>query len=127
VCIPLVGASSGTRDLTYSEFISAIKSGTVESVEIAGNSITGTFATDDGGHFRTYAPAVTKELLELLGAHGVTVVALPQAAPWRLPLFLLVGLCLVVTLILAQLSGRVRRVEELLRELSSQIGGPRGS
>jgi len=61
---------------SYSEFISRLDAGQVESVVINGNHITGRLK--EAGEFSTYVPAITDGLLTQLREQKVEVVARPQ-------------------------------------------------
>ncbi len=84
------------QQLAYSDFMSSVDSGQVQSVTIRGNEITGTF--QDGHAFRTYAPESTDVVQPLL-AKGVKVKAAPPPEPSFLmsllissfPVLLLIG------------------------------------
>jgi cell division protease FtsH len=82
---------------TFSEFLSMIENGQVESVVIEESHIRGESAD---GTFTTYAPAVTDELVAKLHAHSIDIKAQPkpEAGFWRqvlimwFPLLLFIGL-----------------------------------
>ncbi len=84
------------QQLAYSDFMSSVDSGQVQSVTIRGNEIIGTF--QDGHGFRTYAPDSTDVVQPLL-AKGVKVKAAPPPEPSFLmsllissfPVLLLIG------------------------------------
>lgn len=85
-----------SQSVTFSNFISAVKSGQVKKVVIKGQDIKGRFV--DGSSFKTFAPTdaePTKILLE----NGVEIVAKPkEESPWYMtvlvswfPMLLLIG------------------------------------
>jgi cell division protease FtsH len=87
-------------ELAYSEFITEVEHGAVESVTIEeGGRITGTKG-GTGDEFNTFAPAVTEELLAALKEADVKVRAQPreESSFWRqilimwFPLLLFIGL-----------------------------------
>ena len=55
------GSQAAPGNIAYSQFISDVKSGRVESVIIQGNTITGKFSDSSG--FTTYSPETTNEAL----------------------------------------------------------------
>src|SRR5690606_25427585 len=67
------GAPALSGNIPYSEFITDVKSGQVESVTIEGNTITGTL--NDGSRFTTYSPETSNEaLIGTLLDHNVQIV-----------------------------------------------------
>jgi len=68
------GASS---EIPFSEMISRVDAGEVESVEIAGEQITG--VTQDGSRFVTYAPPNADGLADRLYDEGVEITAKPTS------------------------------------------------
>jgi cell division protease FtsH len=88
-----------SQPLSYSQFISDVKSGRVERVIIDENVIRG--RTTDGGEFITYSPETDNKAMigDLLNA-GVSITAVPPERPSLLmtifvqwfPFFLLIGL-----------------------------------
>jgi cell division protease FtsH len=83
--------------LSYSDFISQVKEGTVQSVTINGRAIEGTLTT--GASFSTYSPGDDGLVSDLLN-NNVQIVATPPEKPSILmqilinwfPLFILIGL-----------------------------------
>ncbi|MGB9577691.1 MAG: ATP-dependent zinc metalloprotease FtsH [Halothiobacillaceae bacterium] len=88
-----------SQPLSYSQFLSDVKSGRVERVIIDENVIRG--RTTDGGEFITYSPETDNKAMigDLLNA-GVSITAIPPERPSLLmtifvqwfPFFLLIGL-----------------------------------
>jgi cell division protease FtsH len=84
-------------DIAYSEFLTKLDLGEVESVTIEDGNVTGRYTT--GNEFQTYLPAVTEDLLNRLQAKNVEVVARPkpEGGFWRqllimwFPLLLIIG------------------------------------
>ncbi len=70
--------------MSYSEFVGMVEKGQVIKVTIQGNKITG---VSSGGNFKTYAPR-DPDLIKLLLAHGVNVVAKPEDDSSWLQVFL---------------------------------------
>ena len=68
------GASS---EITFSELMRSADAGEVESVEIAGEQITG--VTQDGSRFVTYAPPNADGLADRLYDEGVEITAKPTS------------------------------------------------
>jgi cell division protease FtsH len=85
-------------DIAYSEFISEVEHGGVETVVIEEGHISGTMS--GGEEFTTYAPAITEALLADLSEAQVKVTAKPreESSFWRqilimwFPLLLFIGL-----------------------------------
>jgi cell division protease FtsH len=86
------------QEITYTEFMTRLQSGQVESVTIEEGHISG---SEKGGEpFATYAPTVTQELLAALEAEGVEVTARPagESPIWQqlfiywMPFLILIGL-----------------------------------
>jgi cell division protease FtsH len=74
------------RIVTFSEFLSAVKSDTVARVVITGQDLT--YATKGGENFRTYAPSQYDGLANVLVDKGVVVQAREAtASPWTSLLF----------------------------------------
>ena len=74
-----------TRDhqLTFSEFMSAVDSGTVQRVVITGQEITGTTKDSPNQTFRTYAPTQYDGLANKLIDRGIAVQSKePTVSPW---------------------------------------------
>ena len=67
-----------TTEIPYSEFLSRVDSGDVESVVIEENHITGRMKS--AGEFATYAPTVTEGLLTQLKEKNVQIAARPPAS-----------------------------------------------
>ncbi|WP_173933570.1 ATP-dependent zinc metalloprotease FtsH [Chelativorans sp. Marseille-P2723] len=65
-----------TRDIAYSQFLSELADGRVESVTITGNRITGTYV-DNRTPFQTYSPG-DPNLVERLEQRNVTINARPE-------------------------------------------------
>ncbi|CAN0654712.1 ATP-dependent zinc metalloprotease FtsH [Nitratireductor sp. OM-1] len=65
-----------TRDIAYSQFLEELSSGSVESVTITGERITGTY-TGNGTTFQTYSPG-DPSLVQRLEERGVTINARPE-------------------------------------------------
>ncbi|MBN7757262.1 ATP-dependent zinc metalloprotease FtsH [Nitratireductor aquimarinus] len=65
-----------TRDIAYSQFLEELSSGSVESVTITGERITGTY-TGNGTTFQTYSPG-DPSLVQRLEDRGVTINARPE-------------------------------------------------
>ncbi len=88
---------SRSNTLTYSDFISQVKEGTVQSVTINGREIEGTLTS--GASFSTYSPGDEGLVGDLL-SNGIEIKATPPEKPSILmqilinwfPLFILIGL-----------------------------------
>ena len=86
------------QEITYTEFMTRLQSGQLESVTIEEGHISG--SEKDGEPFATYAPTVTQELLAALEAEGVEVTARPagESPIWQqlfiywMPFLILIGL-----------------------------------
>jgi cell division protease FtsH len=84
--------------LTYSEFLTHVKSGDISEVRIQGENIEGLFQSGD--EFRTVGPAQDERLLEALGEKNITTRFLPRddSGFWNgmliswLPMLLFIGL-----------------------------------
>jgi cell division protease FtsH len=87
-----------TTEIPYSEFLSRVDSGDVESVVIEENHITGRMKS--AGEFATYAPTVTEGLLTQLKEKNVQIAARParESPLWQtiliywFPFLLFIGL-----------------------------------
>jgi cell division protease FtsH len=85
-------------EFAYSDFLTRIEAGQVESVLIEEGQIRGKLA--DGSDFSTYAPNVTEELLAKMRAQSVEISARPkpEGSVWRqvlmmwFPMLLIIGL-----------------------------------
>ena len=91
-------ASSGAREINFSQFVAEVEAGNVEEVVISGDSITGRLA--DGRRFNSYAPPNDPTLVNRLTERGVSITAKPDTsnAPtiWGIllswfPMLLLIG------------------------------------
>jgi len=73
-------------DIIFSEFVEAVDSGTVTSVTIRGNEITGKFL--DGSDFKTFAPD-DPDLVTMLREKGIRIAAKPakNSGLWQSLLF----------------------------------------
>ncbi|MBW2234779.1 MAG: ATP-dependent zinc metalloprotease FtsH [Deltaproteobacteria bacterium] len=86
------------QEITYTEFMTRLQAGQLESVTIEEGHISG--IAKDGEPFATYAPTVTQELLAALEAEGVEVTARPagESPVWQqlfiywMPFLILIGL-----------------------------------
>jgi len=84
-------------EITYSEFLSSIESGTISQVTIEGDQISGTMR--GGSAFRTVTPAADSELIPSLRKAGVDIsVKQKEDTPWYItilvswfPMLLLIG------------------------------------
>ena len=76
-------------ELIFSEFVSAVQSGKVESVTIQGRDVTGLFK--DGSKFKSYA-AEDPELVKMLRDHSVKITAKAPEDPSFWPSLLINGL-----------------------------------
>jgi cell division protease FtsH len=74
------------KEIIFSKFVDAVNSGTVASVTIQGNEISGTF--QDGAAFKTYAPD-DPDLVKTLRDKGVQIAAKPakDSSFWQSLLF----------------------------------------
>ena len=74
------------KDIIFSEFVGAVNSGTVASVTIQGNEITGQYR--NGSSFKTYAPD-DPDLVKMLREKGVQIAAKPakDSGFWQSLLF----------------------------------------
>ncbi|MEJ2689746.1 MAG: ATP-dependent zinc metalloprotease FtsH [Deltaproteobacteria bacterium] len=87
---------SSVVEMSYSDFLSSVESGSVRKVVIQGNEITGT--ETGGANFKTIAPN-DSELISTLRKAGVNIQAKPQEeTPWYItilvswfPMLLLIG------------------------------------
>ncbi len=87
-----------TPEIAYSEFLSEVEHGRVETVTIEENHIRGTLSA--GEKFNTYAPVITESLLASLEQADIEVTAKPreEGSFWRqilimwFPLLLFIGL-----------------------------------
>jgi cell division protease FtsH len=85
-------------EFAYSDFLTRVETGDVESVLIEEGQIRGKLA--DGSEFSTYAPNVTEELLAKMRAQNVEISARPkpEGSIWRqvlmmwFPMLLIIGL-----------------------------------
>jgi len=66
-----------TRDIAYSQFLEELSAGSVESVTITGDRITGTY-TGNRTPFQTYSPG-DSSLVQRLEDRGVTINARPES------------------------------------------------
>ncbi|MFC5586740.1 ATP-dependent zinc metalloprotease FtsH [Nitratireductor kimnyeongensis] len=66
-----------TRDIAYSQFLEELSSGSIESVTITGDRITGTY-TGNPTPFQTYSPG-DPSLVQRLEERGVTINARPES------------------------------------------------
>ncbi|WP_367716992.1 ATP-dependent zinc metalloprotease FtsH [Nitratireductor sp. GISD-1A_MAKvit] len=66
-----------TRDIAYSQFLEELSSGSIESVTITGDRITGTY-TGNRTAFQTYSPG-DPSLVQRLEERGVTINARPES------------------------------------------------
>ncbi len=67
---------SASREISFSEFVSAVERSDVQDVLIQGPNITGSFKS--GGDFRTYTPD-DPSLVPTLREHGVNIKAVPRS------------------------------------------------
>ena len=89
-------------ELAYSDFIIAVEDGGVEKIVIEDGHIDGVRV--DGGDFKTYAPTISEDMLNLLKEKQVNVTAKPkdEGSFWRqmlimwFPLVLFIGLWIFV-------------------------------
>ena len=65
-----------TPPLSYSEFVTRIEQGEIESLEIEEGNITGVLT--NGESFTTYTPVVSQELLDKLYAKSIKIDAQPK-------------------------------------------------
>ena len=74
------------KEIIFSEFIGAVNAGTVASVTIQGNEITGQYR--NGSSFKTYAPD-DPDLVKMLRDKGVQIAAKPakDSGFWQSLLF----------------------------------------
>jgi len=91
---PTQGA--GATDIPYSKFLQDVSSGSVRSVSISGQQITGIY-TDKGGRFETYAPS-DPSLITKLEDKGVIIEARPPSDGSALGSFLFTWLPMFVIL-----------------------------
>jgi cell division protease FtsH len=85
-------------EFAYSDFLTRVEAGEVQSVLIEEGQIRGQLS--DGSEFSTYAPSVTEELLAKLRAQNVEISARPkpEGSVWRqilmmwFPMLLIIGL-----------------------------------
>jgi cell division protease FtsH len=84
------------RSITFSEFIDAAEKGSIRSVVITGQEISGT--TKQGDPFHTYAPTQYEGLANKLQERGVSIASKePTASPWAsllyswAPVLLMIG------------------------------------
>jgi cell division protease FtsH len=87
---------SGVQDVPYSKFLQDVGSGTVRSVTISGQQITGVYS-EGGGKFETYAPE-DPNLVTKLEEKGVTIEARPPSEGSALGSFLFTWLPMFVIL-----------------------------
>ena len=81
--------------LPFSEFLRQVDSGEVQSVELAGNEITGTMS--GGNRFRTYAPPQYEGLVNRLVERDVAVEAREAAnSPWATLLYSWAPILLII-------------------------------
>ncbi len=81
--------------LPFSEFLRQVDSGEVQSVELAGNEITGTMS--GGNRFRTYAPSQYEGLVNRLVERDVAVEAREAAnSPWATLLYSWAPILLII-------------------------------
>src|SRR5690554_3753189 len=66
-----------SREIAYSQFLTELSDGRIESVTIAGNRITGTYS-DNRMNFQTYSPG-DSTLVERLEQRNVTINARPES------------------------------------------------
>ncbi len=91
-------SQTAPTEIPYSDFLSKVDGGEVQSVTIEDSHISGKLKA--GGEFATYAPAVTEGLLAKLGSEGVEVTARParESPVWQtlliywFPFLLFIGL-----------------------------------
>ena len=67
-------SSTTTRSISYSNFLSDVKNGSVSSVQIRGNNILGKY--NDGSNFSTYAPN-DLNLIDKLEKNNIEIIAQP--------------------------------------------------
>lgn len=87
---------SGVADIPYSKFLQDVNNGTVRSVTISGQQISGSYS-DNGGNFETYAPE-DPNLISKLEAKGVAIEAQPPSEGSALGSFLFTWLPMFVIL-----------------------------
>ncbi|GIL01968.1 MAG: ATP-dependent zinc metalloprotease FtsH [Alphaproteobacteria bacterium] len=87
---------SGVSDVPYSKFLQDVNNGSVRSVTISGQQITGVYA-DRGGQFQTYAPD-DPNLVAKLEAKGVVIEARPPSEGSALGSFLFTWLPMFIIL-----------------------------
>jgi cell division protease FtsH len=92
------GAPAANANVAYSQFITNVKTGRIESVTIEGNTISG--ESSDGGRFTTYSPETNNEaLIGTLLENNVEILgAAPRNSFWAqaliswFPILLLLGI-----------------------------------
>ena len=67
-------SNTTTRSISYSNFLSDVKNGSVSSVQIRGNNILGKY--NDGSNFSTYAPN-DLNLIDKLEKNNIEIIAQP--------------------------------------------------